>query len=90
MARRIVWYVKEGDAVEQGEQFGFIKFGSRVDVFLPLGSDIKVGIGQVVTGGRTVLAELPRKSAPVKPASSEQANAFEDVKAARPVKNTIK
>jgi phosphatidylserine decarboxylase len=58
MARRIVWYVKEGDAVEQGEQFGFIKFGSRVDVFLPLGSKIKVELGEVVKGGLTVLAEL--------------------------------
>ena len=59
MARRIVWYVKEGDLVDQGEQFGFIKFGSRVDVFLPLESEIKVEIGQVVKGGLTVLAELP-------------------------------
>jgi phosphatidylserine decarboxylase len=58
MARRIVWYVKEGDQVEQGKQFGFIKFGSRVDVFLPLGTKINVGIGEVVKGGRTVLAEL--------------------------------
>jgi len=58
MARRIVWYVKEGDVVEQGKQFGFIKFGSRVDVFLPLGTKINVGIGEVVKGGRTVLAEL--------------------------------
>src|ERR1700744_135027 len=58
MARRIVWYVKEGDNVEQGQQFGFIKFGSRVDVFLPLGTKINVGIGEVVKGGRTVLAEL--------------------------------
>ncbi len=58
MARRIVWYVKEGDKAEQGQQFGFIKFGSRVDVFLPLGTKINVGIGEVVKGGRTVLAEL--------------------------------
>lgn len=58
MARRIVWYVKEGDVVEQGQQFGFIKFGSRVDVFLPLGTKINVEIGEVVKGGRTVLAEL--------------------------------
>jgi phosphatidylserine decarboxylase len=36
LARRIVWYVKEGDQVQQGQQFGFIKFGSRVDIFLPL------------------------------------------------------
>ena len=58
MARRIVWYVKEGDKVEQGQQFGFIKFGSRVDVFLPLGTKINVGLGEVVKGGRTVLATL--------------------------------
>ena len=58
LARRIVWYVKEGDQVEQGGQFGFIKFGSRVDVFLPLGTKINVEIGEVVKGGRTVLAEL--------------------------------
>ena len=60
LARRIVWYVKEGDAVEQGQQFGFIKFGSRVDVFLPLGTEINVNIGDVVKGGRTVLATLPK------------------------------
>ena len=59
LARRIVWYVKEGDQVEQGDQFGFIKFGSRVDLFLPLGSKINVEIGEVVKGGRTVIAELP-------------------------------
>jgi len=58
LARRIVWYVKEGDVVEQGSQFGFIKFGSRVDLFLPLGTKINVSIGDVVKGGRTVLAEL--------------------------------
>ncbi|WCT12244.1 phosphatidylserine decarboxylase family protein [Mucilaginibacter jinjuensis] len=58
MARRIVWYVKEGDKVEQGDQFGFIKFGSRVDIFLPLGTKINVNLGEVVKGGRTVLAEL--------------------------------
>jgi len=58
LARRIVWYVKEGEEVQQGEQFGFIKFGSRVDIFLPLGTDIKVGLGDKVKGGRTVLAEL--------------------------------
>src|ERR1700712_1911323 len=58
MARRIVWYVKEGDKVDQGQQFGFIKFGSRVDVFLPLGTKIDVGLGEVVKGGKTVLATL--------------------------------
>ncbi|MVN20231.1 phosphatidylserine decarboxylase family protein [Mucilaginibacter arboris] len=58
LARRIVWYVKEGDEVKQSEQFGFIKFGSRVDVFLPLGTKINVNLGETVKGGRTVLAEL--------------------------------
>ncbi len=58
LARRIVWYVKEGDVVEQGDQFGFIKFGSRVDLFLPLGTRINVNIGDVVKGGHTILAEL--------------------------------
>jgi len=58
LARRIVWYVKEGDVVEQGQQFGFIKFGSRVDIFLPLGTKVNVALGEVVKGGKTVLAEL--------------------------------
>jgi len=58
LARRIVWYVKEGDAVEQGKEFGFIKFGSRVDIFLPLGTKINLELNQVVKGGITVLAEL--------------------------------
>jgi len=61
LARRIVWYVKEGDEVKQSEQFGFIKFGSRVDLFLPLGTKINVNIGETVKGGRTVLAELVTK-----------------------------
>ena len=60
MARRIVWYLKEGDQVEQSREFGFIKFGSRVDVFLPLGTKINVNLGEVVQGGVTVLATLPK------------------------------
>lgn len=58
LARRIVWYVKEGDAVEQSKEFGFIKFGSRVDVFLPIGTKINLELNQVVKGGITVLGEL--------------------------------
>jgi phosphatidylserine decarboxylase len=58
LARRIVWYVKEGDEVKQGDQFGFIKFGSRVDVFLPLGTKVNVKIGDTVQGGITVLGEF--------------------------------
>ncbi|MCZ4243240.1 phosphatidylserine decarboxylase family protein [Pedobacter punctiformis] len=58
LARRIVWYVKEGDQVVQTEQFGFIKFGSRVDVFLPVGTKVNVALNDVVKGGITTLAEL--------------------------------
>lgn len=58
LARRIKWYVKEGDAVEQGSEFGFIKFGSRVDLFLPKSAKIKVSIDQKTKGGKTVIAEL--------------------------------
>jgi phosphatidylserine decarboxylase len=72
LARRIVWYVKEGDIVDQGQQFGFIKFGSRVDVFLPLGTKILVNIGDVVKGGRTILAELVDQE-PVKEAKKPAA-----------------
>lgn len=58
MARRIVWYVKEGDEVSQGNEFGFIKFGSRVDLFLPLGTEINVNIGDKVTGGKTIIGKF--------------------------------
>jgi phosphatidylserine decarboxylase len=61
MARRIVWYLKEGDPVKQSEQFGFIKFGSRVDVFLPIGTQVNVNLNEVVKGGMTVLGTLPNK-----------------------------
>jgi len=56
VARRIVMYAKPGDMAAQGSEFGFIKFGSRVDLFLPLDSDIRVKEGDVVKGGITVLA----------------------------------
>ncbi len=58
LARRIKWYVKEGQSLDQGQEFGFIKFGSRVDIFLPLDAVVKVKIGEVTKGGRTVIAEL--------------------------------
>ncbi|KOY85148.1 phosphatidylserine decarboxylase [bacterium 336/3] len=57
LARRIVWYVKEGTPVEQGEEFGFIKFGSRVDIFIPLEAKVLVKIGDKPVGGETVIAE---------------------------------
>jgi phosphatidylserine decarboxylase len=59
VARRIRWYIEPGQHVELGEEVGFIKFGSRIDVFLPLGSDIHVGLDQKVKGRETVLATLP-------------------------------
>lgn len=58
LARRIVNYLEEGNEVSQGEQFGFIKFGSRVDLFLPLNTKIFVHLGQKVKGGVTVIGEL--------------------------------
>lgn len=58
LARRICWYVKEGDKVTQGAEFGFIKFGSRVDVFLPLDAKVLVNIGDRPVGGETVIATL--------------------------------
>ncbi len=59
VARRIRFYKKEKDVVKAGDEVGFIRFGSRVDVFLPVNSAIKVGIGDKTTGGETILAELP-------------------------------
>jgi phosphatidylserine decarboxylase len=58
VARRICYYVDTGDTVKQGEEMGFIKFGSRIDVFVPTDSKITVDIDQVTRGGETVLAEL--------------------------------
>ncbi len=56
LARRIVNYAKEGEQVIQGTDAGFIKFGSRVDLFLPLGTKLNVSLNQVVKGGETVIA----------------------------------
>ncbi len=58
VAKRIVNYVSEGDQVHQGHDFGFIKFGSRVDLFLPLDAKIEVTMGQKVKGNKTVIARL--------------------------------
>jgi phosphatidylserine decarboxylase len=58
LAKRICWYVKEQDVVKQNEEFGFIKFGSRVDVFVPLDAKVLVKLGEKSTGGKTVLAEF--------------------------------
>ena len=57
LAKRIVNYAKENDTAQQGADAGFIKFGSRVDLFLPLDTNIKVTLNQKVKGGETVIAE---------------------------------
>jgi phosphatidylserine decarboxylase len=58
LARRIVWYCKEGEIAEQCEQMGFIKFGSRVDLFLPIGTKLNIKLGDLVRGSQTVLGEI--------------------------------
>lgn len=58
MARRIVNYARIGDGVYAGQPLGFIKFGSRVDHFIPLNSKINVSVGQKVRAGKTVIAEI--------------------------------
>jgi len=60
IARRIVTYSKQGDSATQGDRFGIIRFGSRVDVFLPVGSSIRATLGQTTVAGVSVLAELPK------------------------------
>jgi phosphatidylserine decarboxylase len=62
IARRILCYVKAGDRLARGQRYGFIRFGSRVDVYLPPGSRPRVAIGDKVKASSTVLAELPRKT----------------------------
>ncbi len=58
LAKRIVNYVEEGEEVEQGTDMGFIKFGSRVDLYLPLDAKIEVAMGQKVKGNRTIIARM--------------------------------
>jgi phosphatidylserine decarboxylase len=58
LARRIVCRVTEGQHIARGERVGLMKFGSRMDVFMPAGTDLHVEVGQTVVGGETVLARL--------------------------------
>ncbi|MCC6180480.1 MAG: phosphatidylserine decarboxylase family protein [Bacteroidia bacterium] len=58
LARRIVMYCKEGDKAAQCGEMGFIKFGSRVDLYLPLDAKLKVKMGEVVKGSQTIIAEF--------------------------------
>lgn len=59
IARRILCYVDEGQTLTRGQRYGFIRFGSRVDIYLPPGTRAKVGVGETVKASATVLAELP-------------------------------
>jgi phosphatidylserine decarboxylase len=59
IARRIACYVKAGDKVAIGDTYGLIRYGSRLDTYLPAGSNVLVTIGQRSLAGETVLAELP-------------------------------
>ncbi len=61
IARRIVTYSKAGDVAKQGERMGIIRFGSRVDVFLPVDSKLRAKLGQITSAGTTVLADLPQR-----------------------------
>jgi phosphatidylserine decarboxylase len=63
LARRIVCRVGKGEALERGQRIGLMKFGSRMDVFLPTSADLLVGVGERVTAGETVLARLKAASA---------------------------
>ncbi len=62
LARRIVTYAKEGDRCHVDEQMGFIKFGSRVDIFLPIDSEVLIEMDQKVTGNQTPIARLKRNN----------------------------
>jgi phosphatidylserine decarboxylase len=62
IARRILCYIKAGDVLSRGQRYGFIRFGSRVDVYLPLDTAVKVSIGDKVSATSTILAVLPQNS----------------------------
>ena len=59
IARRVLCYVKEGDVLARGQRYGFIRFGSRVDVYLPIDASAKVAVGDIVHATESILAELP-------------------------------
>ncbi|MEO7713182.1 MAG: phosphatidylserine decarboxylase family protein [Gemmatimonadaceae bacterium] len=61
IARRIVTYSKEGETVEQAQRMGLIRFGSRVDVFMPLDAVVRVKIGDMTVAGTTVIADMPAR-----------------------------
>jgi phosphatidylserine decarboxylase len=88
MARRIVTYAKEGEYCEVNEQMGFIKFGSRVDTFLPLDTEILVEMDQKVTGNQTPIARLGKITYTPKQASPENDPKNPAVRSEKPVSRT--
>ncbi|MEL6250751.1 MAG: phosphatidylserine decarboxylase family protein [Bacteroidota bacterium] len=58
LARRIKWYVEEGQEVEQGAEYGFIRFGSRIDILMPISCKVQVKLGDKTQAGRTLLATI--------------------------------
>jgi phosphatidylserine decarboxylase len=63
LARRIVCRAREGDVVQAGDRFGVMKFGSRMDIFVPASAKIAVNVNDKVVGGVTVIARLARREA---------------------------
>lgn len=63
LARRIVCRIREGDHLARGQRIGLMKFGSRMDVFLPTEAELRVTVGEQVVGGETVLARIPARGA---------------------------
>ncbi|OSI15271.1 phosphatidylserine decarboxylase [Neisseria dumasiana] len=86
VARRILCYTRVGDTLSRGERYGFIRFGSRVDVYLPLDAQAQVAIGDKVSGTSTILARLPL-TAPAAP-YTESAPQAAEVKAVQEVAAT--
>jgi len=58
IARRIVWWVHPKDRAVRGERYGLIRFGSRMDTYVPVGTAIRIAVGDRVKGGETILGEL--------------------------------
>lgn len=75
IARRILCYVEEGDRVQRGARYGFIRFGSRVDVYLPLGSRALVSVGDVVMAHSTAVAHWPDPAIQIDPAEPDSSMA---------------
>ena len=87
VARRILCYTKAGAKLTRGERYGFIRFGSRVDIYLPTDAQAQVAIGDKVTGVKTVLARLPLTAPEAQTPSEKETPAAQTAEAA-PVGNT--